>query len=521
MTKCCTEIFRPEFLHESEEHETMLDGSVAYSLRNTKRSRGAKSAPKTKFAASGRCMRDSVAMLIISLYVAVTIWHLPTATPAPSRQATFTADRFESVISYRNNTTESTPTANGDFVSFFLFQEARSAMNVSSTNGTHSELLLSLVRPLWLISGASYPWDFYLSESEEVYALAPSNRPDDILNQFNGSFHMVLLRSSADRSVTAELVKVEQENSEHMRISSNLLHYSPKPFPDIPLIVLCVSLVVSGILIAANWKRSLTVDLVFFLVAGTTAGFRMFMNLSDPVGSYASELHNENSTPITIVHLESIIMWLVWHITISRIELWTLLLVVVRIFAGFDLRFLHLIFVFALVFFFVALIGWLGLGDLISALSTFETTLMCQLGMISSNYPSDLQVESRIFLFTIWFLANACVVYCGLYNFYQAMLESGYSSRMWFGADWAVDSSEPSDFSDTVCTIQHAETDPPVFARMNRQLAVTDTFCTWLCISSAGKPRKPELSDADLVSAIESAFRTVSETLNDHPGNHE
>jgi len=465
---------------------------------------------------------DSLAMLILCIYISVTIWHLPFSSPENIHQLEPRIKRSDPPESLSNN-----PIGIPIFThpEFFILVDPNDKTDNSSCvwdrNYTSNQTGLNIwdvhVKPVWNLSADSYPWDFYCPEPRDVCVTYS-------LSNLNGTSHypdnrvdVIMVTKPHNSTYEVHVLHISQSNTSYDLISTSVLWYSSRPFPDIPLLILCGALIVYGAILAAKWKKTFTLDLLLFSVTACTAGFRLFLNVRDPIGENItkifsiSDLEIVTAIPPRLAPLESTIMWLVWHNTVTKIERWTLLLVTLRIFAGFGLRFLHLIFIFAFVFTSIAYIGWLGLGDLLDNISTLQDALLCQFGMISSDYPSDLKVESRIFLFTLWLLANACVVFCGIYNFYQALLETGYDSRMWFGSHW-FNEPHKSD-SSTMHSYDKSYTefdDDTMFDRMNHLLEFSDRLNTWLCIYSAGTPKKTRLTDRELISAIGRSFSEIT-----------
>jgi hypothetical protein len=128
-----------------------------------------------------------------------------------------------------------------------------------------------------------------------------------------------------------------------------------------------------------------------------------------------------------------LLSWFDWHEFVSSIELMLNLLVIGTIFFNFNVKYLHLLALTAFLFLTVGFIGYLSLGDMMEA-SSLSDVLVLQFQMISSDWPSELFLESRPLLFALWALGVACLIFCALSNFVQCVIEFEYKPDSWWGS---------------------------------------------------------------------------------------
>ena len=166
-------------------------------------------------------------------------------------------------------------------------------------------------------------------------------------------------------------------------------------------------------------------------------GFRFYMGVS---GIYTNLLIELSSKPPVPERIEAFICWLQWGAVVQWIQVFTILMYLLRIFT-FSRNLIVFLQVFAILFFGTALLGSLAIGDagLVSTVSFADFSLM-QFQMISSQWPDvafwDPARHTRPLLFSVYALVNGLILFCVLYSFYQAVIGSDFSRKIWISSGW-------------------------------------------------------------------------------------
>jgi hypothetical protein len=247
------------------------------------------------------------------------------------------------------------------------------------------------------------------------------------------SSRIVLWYETPYSPVVFQTVNVTRSSSQSIIISSDLKWSSKHTsFPDYSLFG-CGGMFLLVLIVFTIYRRQTSfVHFGLMLSVLSAISYRIFINVKNPCKDVLLTLSNMTTTQASVDRFEEALMWAAGDSFVSSIELWTCLLMITLLFCRFRFRIWHLMFNFLLVFACIGAIGWLSLGDSTSDLNSIWQTYLNQFEMISSNWPSDLFVATKQTEFILWLLGNACIIFCGLYNFYQALLENEYSFDGWF-----------------------------------------------------------------------------------------
>ncbi len=302
------------------------------------------------------------------------------------------------------------------------------------------------IQPFSYHTDMSFPWSLINANRLTAFArmLVPNSTEwEDVAVNISwnsvSTIGMIVLYQTQLNPLVVQMINVSSASSQASIVSSNVVwSTSAEDFPDVFLFTSSGIFLLVLITFLIFHEQTSWIQFALLIPVFTTTGYRIYCNIQCPAGSSLSSLKsfnrsdNSSTTQSYVYLLEDTIMWVNWDAFIATIEFWTSLLMVAILFARFSFRLWHLMFNFFLVFACFGAIGWLSFGDSTTGLETIWQVYQTQFGMLSSNWPSDLFVRTQEIDFILWLISNACVCFCGLYNFYQAVLENEYSKDGWF-----------------------------------------------------------------------------------------
>jgi hypothetical protein len=421
------------------------------------------------------------------------------------------------------------------------------------------------MEPFSLLTQPHLPWETYLASRTNFTAIFEFNTTEilRVLENYtwiNGScIQVVIFSVVSPPAIQADVFVFRKEvNSlaSHTYMSMWISSWHSNVFSVILLGFLLAYMI---ILLLSSREAAVSEICVCSLGLATTT-FRTFVGFTDAIASLVVSLHdiptstNKVDPQAYVDEMIHLLGWMDWDQFVRKVELWLSLLAIARVFSRTRIPISHLVGVFVCVFLSICFIGFLSLGDLGIGLDTLSSVLFCQFGMISSNYPSDVTVTSRSFLFVLWLLINACVVFCALYNFYQASVERAYTPSTWFGLDVgalkylriksrglmkridqlvlsggplirpnALQQLLPRRTWVLLCrwgllqkclvTNKGKRAKEPLGERISVSLTNADKVYTWLCLN-VRRPEIPhQLTDAKLIAAIDKSFSDIGQSM--------
>lgn len=136
----------------------------------------------------------------------------------------------------------------------------------------------------------------------------------------------------------------------------------------------------------------------------------------------------------------SLIRWVQWAVFVRWVEIFTVLAYLLRMFT-YARSLIIFLQVFSILFIGTAYLGSLAIGDAgLKNTSSLFDFIFLQFQMISSQWPDSKFWEparhARPLLFSVWAFVNGLLLFCVLYCFFQAVLESSFSRRSWITCGW-------------------------------------------------------------------------------------